>query len=211
MADPNPNEPVLLDHDNDGIREYDNPTPGWWTTIFWGSVLFAVVYFAYYHVGIGPSLDDVYQAELGTYYAEQAERLGDLQADEATILWIAHDDKTLLGGQAMFRSNCAQCHGADGGGGTGPNLADDAWINVKGVEDIYRMIHDGQVGKGMPAWGDRFKRPQLVVLTAYVASLRGKATGAPKPPQGDAIAPWPPKPETPPPAIAAKLAATPAN
>jgi cytochrome c oxidase cbb3-type subunit 3 len=200
-------EPILLDHDNDGIREYDNPTPGWWTMIFWGSVGFAVLYFAYYHVGVGPSLDEKYQAELGAYYAAQAEKLGDLQADRDTILWVADDPKTLLGGAAMFRSNCAQCHAADGGGGTGPNLTDDAWINVKNVEDIYGVLHGGLVGKGMPEWGTRFKQPQLVVLASYVASLRGTAPAAPKPAQGETIAAWPAKPEAPPPAIAAKLEA----
>ena len=70
-------------------------------------------------------------------------------------------------------------------------------------------MHDGNVGKGMPAWGERFKQPQLVVLAAYVASLRGTAPAAPKPPQGETIAPWPARPETPPPAIAARQAEKP--
>lgn len=202
-------EPTLLDHDNDGIREYDNPMPGWWTGLLWATIGFSVLYFAYYHLGVGPSLDTLYQAEVGAHYAAQAEKLGDLQPDEPTILWVAGDEKTLLGGKAMFRSNCAQCHAADGGGGTGPNLTDDAWINVKKVEDVFRLVHDGNVGKGMPAWGDRFKRPQLVVLAAYVASLRGSTPAAPKPPQGETIAPWPARPGTPPPAIAVKQAEKP--
>ena len=33
----------LLDHEYDGIQEYDNPCPGWWHAIFWLTVLFSVV------------------------------------------------------------------------------------------------------------------------------------------------------------------------
>ena len=41
----------LLDHQYDGIQEYDNPCPGWWHAIFWVTVLFSVVYFLFFHVG----------------------------------------------------------------------------------------------------------------------------------------------------------------
>ena len=33
----------LLDHEYDGIQEYDNPCPGWWHAIFLLTVLFSVV------------------------------------------------------------------------------------------------------------------------------------------------------------------------
>ncbi|MFN7337509.1 MAG: cbb3-type cytochrome c oxidase N-terminal domain-containing protein, partial [bacterium] len=29
----------ILDHEYDGIREFDNPTPGWWHAIFFASVI----------------------------------------------------------------------------------------------------------------------------------------------------------------------------
>ncbi|HET9929555.1 MAG TPA: cbb3-type cytochrome c oxidase N-terminal domain-containing protein, partial [Polyangiaceae bacterium] len=35
----------VLDHEYDGIREYDNPLPRWWVNIFWGSFVFAIGYF----------------------------------------------------------------------------------------------------------------------------------------------------------------------
>ena len=41
----------LLDHEYDGIQEYDNPCPGWWHAIFLLTVLFSVVYFLFFHVG----------------------------------------------------------------------------------------------------------------------------------------------------------------
>ena len=40
----------LLDHDYDGIREYDNPLPSWWSLVFAACVAFALLYFAYYDI-----------------------------------------------------------------------------------------------------------------------------------------------------------------
>ena len=34
----------LLDHDYDGIREYDNPLPRWWLYLFYGTVAWSLFY-----------------------------------------------------------------------------------------------------------------------------------------------------------------------
>ena len=93
-------------------------------------------------------------------------------------------------GAGLFKANCAVCHGADGGGGTGPNLCDDSFLNVKKPEDIFTVISGGVVQKGMPAWNARFGEAQMVLLSSYVAHLRGTSPAAPKAPQGNAIAAW---------------------
>ncbi len=49
----------------------------------------------------------------------------------------------------------------------------------------------------MPEWKSRFSEPQLVVLSAYVAGLRGTTPASPKAPQGEPIAPWPDVPAAP--------------
>lgn len=183
-------EPVR-GHAFDGIEEYDNPMPGWWKAIFWLTVAFSVPYFFYYEIGVGEGVDAAYQRDLGEFYEAQAAKLGDLKPDEATIVALSHDPKMQLAGQALFRSNCAVCHGAGGGGGTGPNLTDDHYINVKTAPDLYRIIDEGQVGRGMPAWGSRFSQAQLVVLAAYVAGLRGTDAPGGKEAQGEVIPPWP--------------------
>ncbi|GBE30482.1 Cbb3-type cytochrome c oxidase subunit CcoP2 [bacterium BMS3Bbin04] len=46
----------LLDHNYDGIREFDNDLPGWWTWLFILSIIFSFFYMAYFHVlGAGDS------------------------------------------------------------------------------------------------------------------------------------------------------------
>ena len=45
-------EDPLLDHCYDGIQEYDNPLPGWWTWLFIATIAFCPLYWVYYHSGI---------------------------------------------------------------------------------------------------------------------------------------------------------------
>lgn len=181
--------PVLLDHASDGIQEYDNALPGWWTGLFWATIVFSLFYPFYYEWGIGPSVLSEYQAEVTEAAEAQLARLGPLEPDNATIVALAEDPKKVLVGRALFRTNCSACHAADGGGGVGPNLTDGTFINISQPSDIARVIHDGVIAKGMPAWSPRFNQTQITLLAAYVASLRGTTPAAPKPPQGDKTPP----------------------
>lgn len=56
----------LIDHDFDGIQEYDNDLPGWWKALFIITIIIAVIYVPYYHF-IGDLQDVEYQKEMGTY------------------------------------------------------------------------------------------------------------------------------------------------
>ncbi len=51
---------ILMEHDYDGIRELDNKVPPWFNFLFYGTILFAVIYMVHYHV-IGSG--DVQEAE----------------------------------------------------------------------------------------------------------------------------------------------------
>ena len=41
---------IILDHDFDGIKELDNKIPPWWTALFYGAIIFAIIYMIDYHV-----------------------------------------------------------------------------------------------------------------------------------------------------------------
>jgi hypothetical protein len=45
-----PNDPLLLDHEADGIKELDNNLPQWWVWLFYLTIAFAVIYMGYYHI-----------------------------------------------------------------------------------------------------------------------------------------------------------------
>ena len=77
----------LLDHNYDGIQEYDNPLPTWWVTLFWISIVFAVFYAVYFHFGQGKLAVEAYNEDMVAFYELQAEQLlamGEIQ--ESTLL-----------------------------------------------------------------------------------------------------------------------------
>lgn len=60
----------LMNHNYDGIQEYDNDLPGWWKNLFLITAIFALVYMVYYHVLGGPSSEEEYLMQMGTYVEE---------------------------------------------------------------------------------------------------------------------------------------------
>jgi cytochrome c oxidase cbb3-type subunit 3 len=182
-------EENLMAHEYDGIREYDNPLPAWWTWTWIATMVFCIPYVGWYHLGDGPSLTDKYEHELEAFAAQLVETYGDLEATPETIASFMHDPVAMAGMASQFRSKCAQCHLDDGSGQVGPNLTDDAWLHVVELTDIVRVLQDGVPAKGMPAWADQFTDTQTVLMAAYVASLRMEPKAG-KAPQGEVIPSW---------------------
>jgi cytochrome c oxidase cbb3-type subunit 3 len=180
----------LLDHEYDGIREYDNPTPGWWHGIFVITIIFAIFYFMFWHMS--PEAwtihDRLAKDELANIKRQFAD-LGTLSADEPTLRRMMDDSKWLQVGASTFKGNCVSCHGALGQGSVGPNLTDDSWKNVKSLPDILRVVQEGAGSGAMPAWKARLHPNELVLVSAYVANLRG-TNAAGKGPEGDLIPSW---------------------
>lgn len=189
------NEPKLTDHSYDGIQEYDNPMPGWWVWLFVATVVYSGVYWLYFETGVADrSIFDEYRRHQDQVMQSKFGELGDLLPDAQTLLLFSSDpelEKWLAVGKSTYVSNCASCHGIDGGGGIGPNLTDDHWKGVRSIEDIANVIKNGANNGAMPAWGTRFSHPNVLVLTsAYIASMRGSTPSNPKAPEGNLIGPW---------------------
>lgn len=184
-------ENPLTDHAYDGIEEYDNPLPGWWKWMFIGSIVFSVFYLMYFHIGApGRSIADQYDVELQANAALQFKDMGALEPNEETLARALNKDGWLSIGQGVFKANCVSCHGREGEGGVGPNLTDDFYKNVRNLEDFLRVLNKGAGNGAMPAWGNRLQPNEIILVSAYVASLRGtEAKG--KGPEGNEIAPWP--------------------
>ena len=188
MTEPRDDSPIL-DHDYDGIQEYDNPLPGWWKALFWVSILICVPYALYYHGAEGRSIEDDYEAEVAAFAAQLIATYGELAPDAETMLRFVDDEVAMAGMASQFRAKCAQCHRADGSGNVGPNLTDDRYVHVKKVEDLFTIISNGVVIKGMPAWRDQLSDTQRVLMAAYVASMRGQNLPG-KAAEGEAIPEW---------------------
>ena len=182
----------LSDHEYDGIREYDNPTPGWWHAIFIATIAFSFFYFVYWELNPRASTPQSRWAAAQTAeYKRIFSSVGDLQNDEATVLKMMGNEQMLNVAQGFFQSTCINCHGKDGGGLNGVNLTDDNYKNIKKLDDIFNVITNGANAGAMPSWKNQFSQNERVILAAYVASLRGTKPAAPKAPEGDPIPPWP--------------------
>ncbi|MFK7959510.1 MAG: cbb3-type cytochrome c oxidase N-terminal domain-containing protein [Phycisphaerales bacterium] len=180
----------LLDHAYDGIQEFDNPLPSWWTSLWALSVVFSVAYVAWFHLGEGASVEEQYEAAATRHVERLVAALGDVGSDDAGILTVMHREDMMAGAASIFRGNCAQCHSQDGGGNIGPNLTDEAFINVATPSDLYSIIADGIAGTSMPAWSNRLSEPQILLVAGYVASLRGTEPAQEIAAQGDPIPTW---------------------
>jgi cytochrome c oxidase cbb3-type subunit III len=177
----------LLEHDYDGIREYDNPTPRWWTWIFWGSVVFSIVYFINPAGMRGQDRITTYNASIAA--ANRRWPKGPASADVAALSALRSDPNALALGKTTFGANCAACHRLDGGGLIGPNLTDDYWIHGGSLAEMHKTVTEGVLDKGMPPWGKLLKPEQVNAVVVYVASLHGTMPKDPKPAQGILVTP----------------------
>jgi cytochrome c oxidase cbb3-type subunit 3 len=190
---PHNKKEASLGHSYDGIQEYDNPLPGWWKNLFWVTIILSPIYIMYFHSGSpGRSIADQYVEAVNENTRKQYAEIGDLTGDEATMVKYLGESKWVGVGEAIFKANCVSCHGADGGGNVGPNLCDENFKHIKQLPDILKVINEGVAGGAMPAWGKRFSHPNdSILVSVYVASLRGKKPVSPKAPDGSPIPPWP--------------------
>jgi cytochrome c oxidase cbb3-type subunit 3 len=179
-------------HEYDGIREYDNPTPGWWWTIFGFTVAFSVAYLIFWHASVYSwTIEEGWASDQRAEFARVFGSVGQLQHDEQTIVAQMHNPKFMAIARSVFVGNCAACHASDGGGGVGVNLCDDNYKNVTKIDDIFKVISEGANNGAMPSWKNRLSENERVIVAAYVASLRGTTPASAKAKEGNAIAPWP--------------------
>lgn len=184
--------PSLMEHEYDGIREFDNPTPGWWHVLFLASVVFSVCYTAWYHVSpLSESIWDKWRDAEVDEFARIFGEIGDLEGDAPTIARMMKDEQMMAVAQGIFQGNCAACHAKDGGGINGVNLTDNHYKNVKGLADVFTVITKGAGNGAMPTWENMISKNERVILAAYVANLRGTTPAAARPPEGEEIPAWP--------------------
>lgn len=184
--------PPVLTHEYDGILEFDNPTPGWWHAMWVATILFSVVYFVFWQFSpLAPTPESSWAAHKTAEFKKLFGSLGELKPDEATILQMMHNVQMQEVAKGIFESNCATCHGKDGGGINGVNLTDDSYKNVTQLTDIYKTITEGANNGAMPSWRNRLSENERIIAAAYVANLRGTTPKSGRAPEGSVIPPWP--------------------
>jgi cytochrome c oxidase cbb3-type subunit 3 len=184
--DPDPQDPLLLDHEYDGIRELDNKLPRWWVWLFNLSIVFAVIYMGYYHVfGKGKLMAAQYQQEMLIGDQAKAQAISTFEKTMASIE-PSKDPVVISQGKETFSKLCAPCHRADAGGLVGPNLCDDYWIHGSNFVDNLQTIWNGVPSKGMVTWKGTLKPETIYAAASYIFTLRGTHPPNPKPPENQA-------------------------
>jgi cytochrome c oxidase cbb3-type subunit III len=75
-------------------------------------------------------------------------------------------------GALLFTTmNCDGCHGGDGSGWVGPNLADGRWRYGGADAEVFNSIYYGRP-KGMPAFGGALGAEGVWTLVTYLRSLK---------------------------------------
>ncbi|MEM9564868.1 MAG: cytochrome c [Actinomycetota bacterium] len=83
---------------------------------------------------------------------------------------VTVDDPELQEGRNIYGSACAACHGADGGGGSGPKLSDGAVTAA--YPDIADQIELVTNGRGqMPAYVGRLSDEQIRAVVRYTREI----------------------------------------
>lgn len=184
----------LLDHNYDGIQEYDNPIPGWWHLIFLGSIVFSVCYVVVMHLTpIVPTREVRWQNAVAAAEEAQFGPLKDMPLGQDKIVAVMGNDKWLSAGESIFKGTCAVCHGAQAEGidGLGLNLTDELYLNIDSLMGIYDIVKNGSPSKKMPPQ-TQFGENEIVMVAGYVASLRGKNIPGPESQMiGEEIPPFP--------------------
>ena len=185
------------------IQEYNNPLPRWWVWTFFGTVVFAVVYWLIYPAWpVGKSYTKglfntiTFQTrdgqEVTTHWNTRSRFIADMQRGEAAVKQREYLEKigqssyqdivndpdkmgfVLSMSKVLFADNCAACHGAGAQGKIG------LFPNL--VDDdwlwggTFEDIHQ-TIANGrlgfMPPFRDTFNAEDLRALAAFVLSLSG--------------------------------------
>jgi cytochrome c oxidase cbb3-type subunit III len=186
-----PKEPLLLDHEYDGIQELDNNLPRWWVWLFYLTIAFSAAYLLYYHVFRAGDLQlAAYQKERAAGEALKQSFQAKFEAEVESLAPLTGPEP-LGRGRQTFLTYCAPCHREDGGGIVGPNLTDDYWIHGSNYVDTVKIILNGVPDKGMLAWRGVLQPADITAVASHIFTLRGSNPPNPKPREDQAPAAGP--------------------
>jgi cytochrome c6 len=88
----------------------------------------------------------------------------------AVILSIPISASAQDASEALYKSKCAMCHGADGKKAAGHDLS-SADVQKQSDADLNAVITNGKPPK-MPKYGDKLKPEEVKGLVSYIRTLK---------------------------------------
>lgn len=157
-------------HTYDGIQEYDKKLPNWWLFTLYGSIAFAIGYWAWHQIyEMSPPPDvslEMRMQENAKMAARNATELSD------RVLWdMSLDPAIVAAGKNTYLTTCAACHLPDLAGLVGPNMKDQNWVHGGKPLELLKVVVEGVPAKGMPAWGPILGQQKIAESLAYILSF----------------------------------------
>ncbi len=185
-------DPETTGHEWDGIEEFNNPLPRWWLWVFYACIVWGIGYSIAYPAwpGIKSATSGLLGWSTRATVADERDVVKQANAEiearlaSADLNTISEDpalaEYAISSGGAVFRTWCAQCHGAGAAGAKGyPNLLDNDWLWGGTMDDIHTTIAHGIRNTDdddaryseMPAFGELLDKEQIPQVVNYVMSL----------------------------------------
>jgi len=125
--------------------------------------------------------NDEYQKEMASFNASNAVA----KAGKTFEVKLLTNKASLAKGSEIWHKICAACHMADGGGLVGPNMTDKYWIHGNTPRDLYNVVTNGVITKGMLSYKDQLSdKARMDVVSYILVKLQGTKPAHPKAPQG---------------------------
>lgn len=149
----------------DGIGEDDHAIPRWFNLSFGATIVFAIVYVAWY-VGSGWSQKSQYEAEL----ARAGARAEQARAARPSENPFRGDAAAIADGAQVWATICQVCHKPDASGLVGPSLVDPYWKYGHTDAILFETVANGRPA-GMPPWGAQLGDDKIWKVLAYLETL----------------------------------------
>ncbi len=169
-----PDEPKLRPHAYDGITEYDQRLPNWWLYTLYGTIIFSVIYWFFYHQS-NASMSDVEKLEVAMMEIQATKLANSIDVSNDDLFYEMAENATFVSsGESIYNQYCMVCHGPnlEGITGLGLNLVDAEWVHGGEPSKIYQTIYDGVLDKGMQAWGPIIGQKSITEVTAFILSKK---------------------------------------
>lgn len=145
----------------DGILEAGKKAPGYFYLLYFGLIIWGVIFMAYYLFS-GWSSSQEFEEKMAAHTGTYTQAAAPAAAQPAT--------SGAIDAAALFADNCAGCHGADGKGGFGSDLSRSSYDFGKDAASVKTSIANGRGGK-MPAFGDTLSSDEVDALVDFSLKL----------------------------------------
>ena len=102
---------TVMEHEYDGIQEFDNRLPNWWMWLMWGSMVFALFYWVVFHtLELRPQSTARFEQVMLEAQELQLARAAATGVSNETLVMMSELPTKVAEGREIFVKHCVACH-----------------------------------------------------------------------------------------------------